>query len=69
MGQSVTPAANDKQQIEPMVQAIEQQSGQRPAGILADSGYCSEKNLAYLAATGQSGYPIEAYIATRQAKA
>ena len=64
VGQSVTPAANDKQQIEPMVQVIEQQSGQRPTGLLADSGYCSEKNLAYLAAIGQSGHPIEAYIAT-----
>ena len=64
VGQSVTPAANDKEQIEPMVQVIEQQSGQRPAGLLADSGYCSEKNLEYLAATGQSGDPIEAYIAT-----
>jgi transposase len=64
VGQSVTPAANDKQQIEPMVQVIEQQSGQRPAGLLADSGYCSEKNLAYLAAIGQSGHPIDAYIAT-----
>jgi hypothetical protein len=64
VGQSVTPAANDKQQIEPMVQVIEQQSGQRPTGLLADSGYCSEKNLAYLAAIGQSGHPIDAYIAT-----
>src|SRR5712671_5468494 len=36
VGQSVTPAANDKQQIEPMVQVIEQQSGQRPTGLLAD---------------------------------
>src|SRR5260370_590798 len=53
VGQSVTPAANDKEQIEPMVQVIEQQSGQRPAGLLADSGYCSETNLHYLAATGQ----------------
>jgi len=61
VGQSVTPAANDKQQIEPMVQVIEQQSGQRPTGLLADSGYCSEKNLA---ASGQSRHPIEAYIAT-----
>jgi transposase len=60
VGQSVTPAANDKQQIEPMVQVIEHQSGQRPAGLLADSGYCSEKNLAYLATIGQSGDPIEA---------
>jgi hypothetical protein len=64
VGQSVTPAANDKQQIEPMVQVIEQQSGQRPTGLLADSGYCAEKNLAYLAALGQSGDPIDCYIAT-----
>src|ERR1700719_4585881 len=68
VGQSVTPAANDKQQIEPMVQVIEQQSVQRPAGLLADSGYCSEKNLAYLAALGQSGHPIDAYIATGKQK-
>ena len=47
-----------------MVQVIEQQSGQRPTGLLADSVYCSEKNLAYLAALGQSGYPIDCYIAT-----
>ena len=64
----MTPAANDKQQIEPMVRVIEQQSGQRPASLLADSGYCSEKNLAYLAALGQLGYPIEAYIAIGQQK-
>jgi transposase len=68
VGQSVTPAANDKQQIEPMVQVIEQQSGQRPASLLADSGYCSEKNLAYLAALGQSGDPIDCYIATGKQK-
>jgi Transposase DDE domain len=68
VGQSVTPAANDKEQIEPMVQVIEQQGGQRPAGILADSGYCSEKNLEYLAATGQSGHSIDAYIATGKQK-
>src|ERR1700691_3228321 len=68
VGQSVTPAANDKQQIEPMVQMIEQQSGQRPTGLLADSGYCSEKNLAYLAALGQSGDPIDCYIATGKQK-
>jgi len=68
VGQSVTPAANDKQQIEPMVQVIEQQSGHRPTGLLADSGYCSEKNLAYLAALGQSGDPLDCYIATGKQK-
>jgi len=30
VGQSVTEAVNDKKQLEPMVEAIEQQSGQRP---------------------------------------
>jgi hypothetical protein len=49
-----------------MVQVIEQHSGQRPASILADSGYCSEKNLEYLAATGQSRHPIDAYNRDRQ---
>ncbi len=43
VGQNLRPAANEKQQIEPMVQVIEQQSGQRPSGLLADSGYCSGK--------------------------
>jgi hypothetical protein len=30
VGQSVTEAANDKQQLEPMAEIMEQQSGQRP---------------------------------------
>jgi hypothetical protein len=45
VGQAVTRAANDKEQIEPMMQVIAEQSGQRPEAILTDSGYCSEKNL------------------------
>jgi len=48
VGQTVTEAANDKEQLRPMVEAIQQQSGQRPAAILADSGYCSDENLEYL---------------------
>jgi len=68
VGQSVTPAANDKEQIEPMVQVIEQQSGQRPNGLLADSGYCSEKNLEHLETADESGHKIDAYIATGKQK-
>ena len=49
VGQTVTQATNDKQQLMPMVEVIERQSGQRPEEILADSGYCSEKN------SGRSG--------------
>ena len=68
VGQSVTQAGNDKEQIAPMVEVIERQSGQRPAAILADNGYCSERNLAYLETAVQSGPPIAAYIATAKVK-
>ena len=68
VGQSVTPAANDKQKIEPMVQVIEQQSGQRPSGLWPTVAIVPEKTPAYLAATGQSGHAIDAYIATGKQK-
>jgi transposase len=68
VGQCVTEAANDKQQLEPMVEAIEQQSGQRPDAILADSGYCSEENLAYLESADQPERKIDGYIATGKQK-
>ncbi len=68
VGQSVTEAANDKQQLEPMVEAIEQQSGQRPEEILADSGYCSEENLAYLESADQPERKINGFIATGKQK-
>jgi hypothetical protein len=68
VGQSVTEAANDKQQLEPMVEAIEQQSGQRPKAVLADSGYCSEENLAYLESADQPERKIDGFIATGKQK-
>lgn len=68
VGQTVTQAANDKQQLQPLVEAVEQQSGQRPTQVLADSGYCSEKNLAYLESAGEPENKIEAYIATERQK-
>jgi transposase len=68
VGQSVTPAANDKEQVVPMVEVIEQQSGQRPTELLADSGYCSEKNLEHLETAGKSGEPIKSYVATGKQK-
>ncbi len=68
VGQLVTQAANDKQQLQPMVEAIEQQSGQRPEGILADSGYCSEENLKGLESADQPEKKIEAFIAAGKQK-
>jgi len=68
VGQLVTQAANDKEQLKPMVEVIEQQSGQRPEGILADSGYCSEENLKGLESADQPEKKIEGFIAAGQQK-
>src|SRR6266699_1345249 len=56
VGQTVTPAANDKQQVVPLIQAIQEQSGQKPEEVLADSGYCSEENLKSLAKRRMEGF-------------
>ena len=56
VGQTVTQAANDKQQMVPLVEAIEEQSGQKPEGVLADNGYCSDENLKYLARKRMEGF-------------
>src|SRR6266699_2047217 len=68
VGQAVTEAANDKEQLLPMVALIEQQSGQRPQAILADSGYCSEENLERLESAGPAERRIEGFIATGKHK-
>ena len=63
VGQTVTQAANDKQQMVPLIEAIQEQSGQRPKEVLTDSGYCSEENLKYLAKRR-----IEGFVATEKQK-
>ena len=68
VGQKVTQASNDKQQLTPMVETIEQQARQRPQAILADNGYCSDKNLEYLESADRPEQKIEGYIATGKSK-
>jgi transposase len=68
VGQAVTDATNDKQQLMPMVKTMEEQSGQRPQEVLADSGYCSEKNLEQLNADQNPERHITGYIATERQK-
>jgi transposase len=63
VGQGVSPAANDKQQMEPMVQAMVEQSGQKPEELLTDSGYCSENNLEFL-----EKEEIEGFVAVERQK-
>lgn len=52
----LTNAGNDKQQVVPMAEAIERNMGRTPKELSADSGYCSEANLAALERLGIRGY-------------
>jgi len=63
VGQAVTQETNDKQQLMPMIATIKEQSGDTPALLLADAGYCSDENLTAVANT-----KIDAYISTRKQK-
>ena len=63
VAQAVTQEPNDKQQVASMVETIERQAGQKPEQLLADSGYCSEQNLAHL-----ENKKIDAYVATEKQK-
>lgn len=63
VGQAVTQQANDKEQLKPMVETIGEQAGEKPGQLLADSGYCSQENLKYLARKR-----IDGYIATQRHK-
>jgi transposase len=55
----VTQDTNDKQQLQPVVEAVREQAGQKPQEVVADSGYCSEANLKFLEKKN-----IEGFIAT-----
>lgn len=48
VGQVVSQAANDKEQMKPVMTAVQEQSGQKPKEVVSDSGYCSDANLKYL---------------------
>ena len=63
VGQAVTQEVNDKQQVRPMVQAIEAQAGKKTEQLLADNGYCSEGNVKYVEQRN-----IDAYLAAGRQK-
>jgi transposase len=68
VGQAVTQAANDKEQLPAMVETIAQQSGQAPEQVLADSGYCSEKVLETWERQPAGKQAIDLYLATERQK-
>ena len=63
VGQAVTQAANDKKQLLPMLAAVEQQAGQKPSQVLADSGYTSAASL-----QGMERANVDAYLAVARDK-
>lgn len=68
VGQTLTNEANDKRQLQPLVEAIERQAGRRPTQVLADSGYCSERNLEYLASGAEPEKAVRAWVAVEKTK-
>lgn len=61
VGQHISQYANDKQDVEPALQALKDSAGQLPEQISADNGYFSANNLQAFAQAG-----VDAYIATDQ---
>lgn len=63
VAQGLTESAADSGQLVPLVDAIKANTGRKPLEVSADTGYCSEANLAALAARR-----IRGYIATGRQK-
>jgi transposase len=59
----VTQDANDKKQVEPVVEQVRSNTGRAPGKLSADSGYFSEDNVKHLEDEG-----IDAYVATGRTK-
>lgn len=63
VAQDLGQCGSDKQQLEPMLAAIQVANGRNPDQLSADAGYCSEANLDAIGETG-----IDAYIAAGRQK-
>jgi transposase len=59
VGQHVSQKANDKQELKPALDKVEEATGTHPEKLSADNGYLSGDNLA-----GLDDSPVDAYIAT-----
>src|SRR5258706_6070295 len=68
VGQSVTEATNDKKQLIPMVECINQQSEHGPETILAGNGDCLEQNLEHVESAGAPERRVEGIIGTGKQK-
>jgi transposase len=56
VGRNVTQQTNDKQQLTPLVEDVKEMNGEKPGKVSSDSGYYSDKNVAYLESEEIDGY-------------
>jgi transposase len=63
VGQAVTQQGNDKKQLLPMIARVQEQAGQKPTQVLADSGYTSEASL-----RAAEEADVDAYLAVAREK-
>lgn len=63
VAQSLTDNASDQRELTPLVDGIKINTGRKPKEVSADTGYCSESNLAAL-----EQRRIRAYVATGRQK-
>lgn len=56
VARGVTQSATDRNQLKPLVEQIQEHTGQDPGELSADCDYCSEENLAELEQRGIRGY-------------
>lgn len=52
----LTPQAADSQHFQPMLEAVQKNTGRKPRRVLADAGYRSEENFKLLERRGIDGY-------------
>jgi transposase len=69
VGQTVTAAANDKEQLLPMMEVVEQQSGQRPEEVLARQWVLLGEESGGTGFGGESGTPRDRICRDRTAEA
>ena len=68
VGQTVTEASNDKRQLKPMVELIEQQSGQSPSAPCRQRILFGGEPGKFLASADKPEHKIEGFIATGKQK-
>jgi len=63
LGADVVTEANDREQLIPMIETTEENTGEKVGQVIADSGYGSYDNYEYLVSEQKEGYIPDQYFA------